>query len=145
VKTAKILAKSDEESCATGDDFKYTPLLLAAANGRVDIARVLLENGASVGRTNHKAWTALHVAAFHGQLEVCRLLLEKGAEVNAIDLPKKNTPLHSAARNGYLSVVQLLVERGANVRTKNTDGQTASGVARLKGHPNVSSWLHKLY
>jgi ankyrin repeat protein len=145
VNAVKLFAKSAKDSCATNDDVQYTPLLLAAAIGRVDIVRVLLENGASVGRTNHKGWTALHVAAYHGQLEVCRLLLDRGAYINAVTWRKKKSPLQSAARTGHLSVVQLLVERGANVRYKNADGQTASGLARIKNHHYVSSWLHKQY
>jgi ankyrin repeat protein len=145
VNAVKFVAKSAKSSCATNDDVQYTPLTLAAAIGRVDIVRVLLDSGADVEITNHKGWTPLHIAAFHGQLEVCRSLLENGAEVNAVTLRKKNSPLHSAARNGHLSVVQLLVESGANVKYKNADGQTASGLARIKNHTYVSSWLHNHY
>jgi ankyrin repeat protein len=76
---------------------------------------------------------------------VCRLLLDKRAYINAVTLRNRNTPLHSAARTGHLSVVQLLVERGANVRLKNGDGQTASGLARVKGHSYVSNWLNRFY
>jgi ankyrin repeat protein len=140
-----FFAKSAKDSCATNDDVQYTPLQLAAAIGRVDLVHVLLDSGASVGRTNHKGWTPLHVAAFHGQLEVCRLLLDNGANINAVTSRKMNTPLHSAAENGHLSVVQLLVQRGADTGYRNGDGETASSLARGKGHSHVSNWLHRYY
>jgi ankyrin repeat protein len=145
VNAVKLFAKSAKYSCATNDDIQYTPLQLAAAIGRVDIVRVLLDSGASVGRTNHKGWTALHVAAFHGQLEVCRLLLDRGAYINAVTWRKKYSPLHSAARKGHLSVVKLLVERGVNIRHKNADSLSARALAQNNGHTKVASWLQNQY
>jgi serine/threonine-protein phosphatase 6 regulatory ankyrin repeat subunit B len=142
VNTAKLLFKSTKDSCTTNDEVHYTPLMFAAANGRVDLVRALLDSGASVERTNEKGWTPLHVAAFHGHLEVCRLLLDWEAEVNPVTKRKRNSPLHSAARNGHLSVVRLLVEEGANVELRNLDGQTAKDLARIKGHGFVADWLN---
>jgi ankyrin repeat protein len=53
-----------------------TPLINSAANGRLEVVRVFLENGGNVGNTNKYRRTALHKAALNGHLEVCRLLLD---------------------------------------------------------------------
>jgi ankyrin repeat protein len=42
----------------------------------------------------------------------------------------KYNPLHWAALAGHLSVRKLLVLRGAGIKLKNSNGQTASDVAR---------------
>jgi ankyrin repeat protein len=145
VNTVKILIRSVKDNCTTDDKAHYTPLMFAAANGRVDLLRVLLESGANLESTNTNHYSALHAAAFNGHLDVCRLLLDSGAKVNRVTKRKRSTPLHSAAMKGHLSVVKLLVEKGANIRLKNRNGQTASDVARVNRHRNVADWLKKQF
>jgi ankyrin repeat protein len=136
----KILFKCTNDSCTTDDQYHHTPLIYAAANGRVEVVRVLLEGGVNVERINANQRTALHKAAFFGHLEVCRLLLDWEAKVDPVD-KFKHTPLHWAAKAGNLSVVKLLVERGADVRLKNNKGLTASESARSVGKADVAEWL----
>ena len=138
--TAKILVNCTKDSCTYDGTTFNTPLIYAAANGHVEVVRVLLEGGASAERTNVNQWTALHEAAEYGYLEVCRLLLDWGAKVDPLDI-WRNTPLHYAARSGHLSVVKLLVERGADVRLKNKYGQTAREIARSTRNKDVADWL----
>jgi ankyrin repeat protein len=140
VSTAKKWVNCSHESCTTDDRDRYTPLIHAAANGHVEVVRVLLEGGANVQRANFNQRTALHLAAWYGHLAVCRLLLDRGAKVDAVD-KWKDTPLHDAARLGQLSVVKLLVERGADVRLKNSKVQTARDMAWINGKVAVKNWL----
>ncbi len=56
-----------------------TPLSTAAVYNRVDIARMLLKNGAKVEATNEDGNTPLHVAAFFCHAEMIQLLLDNGA------------------------------------------------------------------
>jgi ankyrin repeat protein len=140
----KILVETAHDNCTTDDDdVQYTPLMLAAANGRVDLVQVLLDGGANIETRNPHGWTSLHVAAFQGHLEVCRKLLDSGAEVNPVSYGKKNSPLHSAARNGHLPVVKLLVGKGASTRLRNRNGKTAGALARRKGYSYVARWLSR--
>ena len=129
VNRTKILVKYASENCTEDDEHRDTPLMYAAANGHVEVLRVLLEGGANADRSNADRRTALHFAAWNGELEVCRLLLDKGAKVDPVD-EWRDTPLHDATLTGRLSVVKLLVERGAHVGVRKNDGQTASDVAR---------------
>jgi peptidoglycan/LPS O-acetylase OafA/YrhL len=71
-----------------------TPLAWAAMLGDTDLAKVLLDGGASVKATNGDGWTPLHSAAFLGRAKVIALLLEHGADANALSLAGK-TPLET--------------------------------------------------
>ena len=139
----KILFNCTTDNCTTDDQYRHTPLILAALNNNVEVVRVLLEGGVNVEKANANQVTALHYAAYFGYLEVCRLLLDWRAKVDPLDWLKE-TPLHDAARSGQLSVAKLLVERGADVRLKNDKGQTASDMARSKGKTYVAEWLDLL-
>ncbi len=58
----------------------YTPLMLAAADGRVDVVRLLISRHASINehnRTDHR--TALAVAAANAHDEIAQILREAGA------------------------------------------------------------------
>jgi ankyrin repeat protein len=133
------LVNCTDDNCTTDDDYRNTPLILAAYKGHVEVVRVLLEGGANVEGTNKYQWTTLHRAAYKGHLDVCHLLLDWGAKVDPVDWVKE-TPLHFAACYGYLSVVKLLVEKGAD-GLKNENGKTASDIARILRHSDVADWL----
>ena len=72
------------------------PLLVAAAFGRLEAARLLIENGANVNAKSNDGATALHGAAFFCHTEMVELLVAKGAEVNAKN-NKGETPLDAVA------------------------------------------------
>ncbi|MBC8869960.1 MAG: ankyrin repeat domain-containing protein [Planctomycetes bacterium] len=73
-----------------------TPLLVAAAFGRLEAARTLIEKGANVNAKSNDGATALHGAAFFCHTEMVKLLLVKGAEVDAKN-KKGETPLDAVA------------------------------------------------
>src|SRR5438094_871642 len=74
----RLLTEGVDPNAADGEG--RTVLMLAAASGQNEIARVLLEQGAEVDRRRPEGATALHAAASQGHTEMVRLLLEAGAD-----------------------------------------------------------------
>ena len=105
---------------------------MAAQEGQVGVARLLLEHGAPAGATDRAGWSAFHYAANHrwatwrgdvsGQLEVLELLASHGANVDAGDR-EGYTCTHSAAQSGKCEILRLLKRLGAR-----PDAVTARGV-----------------
>jgi ankyrin repeat protein len=69
-----------------------TPLMLAARDGHVELARVLADAGADVNAAAGDGKTALAVAIFNGNYEVASFLVDRKADVNAADA-QRFTPL----------------------------------------------------
>jgi ankyrin repeat protein len=69
-----------------------TPLMFAARDGRVDLARILVGAGADVNAGAGDGKTALALAIFNGNYEVASFLVERKADVNQADA-QRFTPL----------------------------------------------------
>ena len=75
----------DKASGRDRNKFRFTALMMAAANGHTAIVRDLIQKGAEVGARNDRGNVALIDAARFGHTETVRLLLDYGAEINARD------------------------------------------------------------
>lgn len=64
---------------------KRTPLHIACGRAKVEIAELLLQNGANVNQVDVSGLAALHHDASIGDTEVIKLLLRHGA-----DIPQKD-------------------------------------------------------
>ena len=144
----KELLKADPKlaTCCSGEARLYesgifhwlyvgdTPLHLAAAGYRVEIAQVLLTAGADANAaTNHRESAPLHYAAdgyitgpawdANRQVKTIRCLLAAGADANAQD---KNGagPLHRAVRTRCAAAVRCLLKAGGDPALKNKNGST---------------------
>jgi hypothetical protein len=87
VNRTKIWVKYASENCTTSDQYRSTPLTVAAASGSVEVVQVLLESGAKAERTDFLRHTALHNAAWN-DLDVCRLLPDWGLKVDPVEMSK---------------------------------------------------------
>jgi ankyrin repeat protein len=86
------------------------PLYLAAGEGRLDVVRYLLDQGADVNAREQFGDTALTEAVFNGQLAAAKELLLRGAEVNAIG--DGGTALDIALNRNQTAIADLLKHRG---------------------------------
>ncbi|KAI8796396.1 ankyrin repeat protein [Biomphalaria glabrata] len=100
------------------------PLIKATVKNKVNIAKVLLDGGASPDVRCPKGLTALMYAAQRDFTDMISLLLQQGASVNA-ETPEGRSVLMFAAMNGCEESVRLLLAHGADVHLKDKHGETA--------------------
>lgn len=112
----------------------------AAAEGKVECARLLLGAGATVSAANNEGKTPLHHAALYGHVGVVRLLLDSAAVVDARTIDGV-TPLMLAAFNNHAEIVSVLAGKGAVVDALNGNRSSALHVASYKGHADAVTAL----
>ncbi len=126
----------------------------AVGEGRIEITKMLLKNGADpsqaprilddgsemsrllkahgvpskdINAQNHMGWPPL-VYACRGDKgehpEEVQRLLQLGADINVRNY-KGKTALHCAAKAGFLKVIHLLIEKGALIDAPDNNGETA--------------------
>jgi ankyrin repeat protein len=86
------------------------PLFLASGEGRLDVVRYLLDQGADVNAAEQFGDTALTEAVFNNQFATAKELLFRGAEVNAIG--DGGTALDIAINRNNAAMADLLRHRG---------------------------------
>ncbi len=131
-----------------------TPLHLAAALDRLDMARLLLSRDADVNADTNNyifVYTPLHEAAKQNSSRVAKLLISSGADVNAGRYLKNKqwadlysyTPLFQAVRVNHLELARILLENGAdpNISAHPSTGKTPLRLARSKGYSKLIELL----
>ena len=108
-----------------------TPLVIAAALGKLESIRLLVERGVDTHVDDDKA---LRIAAENGHLDVVRFLVEHDADVHA----QEDYALRLSAANGHLDVVRFLVEHDADVHAQEDEALRASAA---NGHLDVVRFL----
>lgn len=123
----------------------YHPLTLSINQNKIEIAELLLENGADINIQGDYG-TPLHA--------LCNLDVEKTGlnllrlskndiNPNALD-QQEDTPLHYAARNNHFHLVRKLVKAGANVNAIDTPWQdTPIFNAAYEGNFKIVKYLFK--
>jgi len=114
-----------------------SPLMFAALNGHLALAKKLIDKEADVNKTG---WTPLHYAATNGHVEIMRLLLENNAFVDA-ESPNGTTPLMMAAQYGTGDAVKLLLDEGAQSQQTNKQGLMALDFAQRASRPDAIKLL----
>jgi ankyrin repeat protein len=117
-----------------------TPLMVAAAQGFLVVAEMLVKYGASVHTTGARQMTALHEASANGKTAIAKYFLSLGAEVDAVTTDGV-TPLMCAAAWGNIEVTTLLLESGADWAKTDRTGATASDIAREKGEDDTADLI----
>ncbi|MCR4822851.1 MAG: ankyrin repeat domain-containing protein [Treponema sp.] len=128
VRTADLLSAQDISGA--------TPLHEAVRYGRVDIARLLLKNGAKVNAMDSIGKTPiLLIIPEAAQKDMYPLLLQYKANVNQKDM-YGDTVLHVATMaNAPVNTLSLLVSNGALINERNKEGVTPLCLAIETKHP----------
>ena len=114
-----------------------TALNAALAKGELEIAEILLQNGANVNAVDLSGKSSLQRATEAGHSTIVDLLLKHKADVNLQESKECWTPLHVTAWTGKLNICQLLLKHGADVAKKTGMGITALHLASGSGHLGV--------
>lgn len=123
-------------------DLPPLPLLhLAAQEGFLPAAEILLSYGADLELPDSSLRTPLAIAAAEGRSDMTKYLLSKGASVDTLD-SHGWTPIMLAAARQSLDVVQILESHGANTTQLDAQGRTLLHLSVAFG--NSPSVFHHL-
>ena len=136
-KSALVLAKHPQTRVNDPNSLGETPLMLAAINNQLELAKVLIERGADV---NKPGWTPLHYAATRGHREMMRLLLDHEAYIDS-ESANGTTPLMMAAYYASPLAVKLLLEEGADPVLVNHGNASALDMALPKDHQQSAMYI----
>ncbi|XP_023333094.1 serine/threonine-protein phosphatase 6 regulatory ankyrin repeat subunit C [Eurytemora carolleeae] len=128
----------------------WSPLLLAAKNGHMNLVKIFLDNNARVDVFDQEARSALHLASESGSEEIAEMLLNKNAYINS-KTKAGWTPLHYAADKGFSNMINTYVTKhnatidilsmkkilGAGVDTTDEYGQKPIHLAAQSDQPEV--------
>ncbi|KAL0934084.1 NACHT and ankyrin domain-containing protein [Colletotrichum truncatum] len=109
-----------------------TPLSWASQEGRLGIAKALVEAGAEINEVDPKGHTPLRRASIKGHEAVASFLVGKGADMDSRD-DREHTALSWAIREGKEAVMRFLIEKGADINTRDKDGYTSLSWASKNG------------
>ncbi len=149
-----------QELLAALDDHKDDPrtraqrrqraFLWACEFGRVDTARVLLDDGADIAAQGGDGQTGLHLAAIGGHTATVRLLIEHGAPFdieNAWGGNPLNNVLWAAVHHDphvdYATVIEALITAGAPVEPGSTAWWRTQPVLVPASKDRVAHWLEQ--
>ncbi len=118
--TLELIESGANINATTDEQYKETPLMLAAYWNEKEIVKLLLSKGANINILDNFGWNALMYAVVESNTEIIYILLSEGSEVNTIrssqnkdKWPEGATPLSIAEEMGNNTIINLLIEAGA--------------------------------
>ncbi|KAL9001457.1 MAG: hypothetical protein Q9169_000032 [Polycauliona sp. 2 TL-2023] len=124
------------QRAAHGSDIVRSPLQEACQYGHVDIARLLLANGAFLEHTSfggHTAFTMLWLQSSlqFSKVDFLRILLAYSPLASVLDASKPGGPFACAAMKGNAEELELLMSSGVRMEDRaNTNARIASQVIK---------------
>ena len=113
---ASLLLYAGANVKATTRINNYTPLLLAAREGRAAVIEPLVKAGADVNGKTANGTTPLMFAAASGSVETVDALVASGADVNVVDGVRGLTAAMYAAASDRAAVLGALAAHGADLK-----------------------------
>uniref|UniRef100_A0A8D0GQK8 Ion transport domain-containing protein n=1 Tax=Sphenodon punctatus TaxID=8508 RepID=A0A8D0GQK8_SPHPU len=103
----------------------------------VEIAKMLVEHGATLDFQNAEGQTPLHLGAWEGDEALLKFFALCKASPNIADKMERS-PLHIAVERGHTHIVEFLTEKfHSDVLARTKDGSTLMHVAAECGHPDT--------
>jgi len=136
----KKLIREDPNCVNVSDVDGYTPLHRASYNNRIEVAKLLIANGANIAAQTIDGWQPIHSAAQWGNVHIVRLLMSSGADINARS-NGNNTPFHLAVtRPSNRPLIEyMLFSDEVDIEAKNDASDTPFDICKR------NSRLYKLW
>lgn len=118
-----------------------TSILLRRGEGRLGVARLLIEEGADVNAKNSGCWPNWWAAAIQRH----QVVLKDLTQIPGADIDGKNsdgwTALMYAARARNMKMTELLIASGADLEMRDNKGRTARDIAEELGAEETAAKL----
>ncbi|KAL3877330.1 hypothetical protein ACJMK2_035060 [Sinanodonta woodiana] len=144
ISVVKLLLQSDKkqvkELLEAKEMFGDTPLMLACAQGHLEVTDVLIKAGSDLFARNQDEEMAIHHAAKKGHTEVIKHLHDAGVDLNIVSA-WGYTPILYAAMNNQIEALKYIVNNGADINTACHAKKTALHYAAAKGCDEMVRFL----
>jgi ankyrin repeat protein len=129
----------------SSNEQKYTPIMAASHDGRLENIQILADRGADINAVADDGFTALTNAVQHSTIETVKLLVSLGANVNHIT-DSGFTLLMIAPYNNYpptdkAELVAYLLSVGVDKNIKDSGGLLAADHAERKSCDDLNELL----
>ncbi len=110
VNGVKFFAKAGPASINQKNFGGATALHIAAREGNLEIAKILIESGANINAADNEGWTPLMRSSLAAKRDIVELLLSKNAQAELLNSSKESAIFH-AASSDCNDCLGLLFER----------------------------------
>ena len=126
----KIISIQGTVHVNIADNNGVTPLCLAIDRNKIEIAKLLVANGANPNFWVGNGESPLSRAIFEKSLEMVEFLVENGAKINALD-GDGYLPFHDTVTTSGAKMMKYFLQIGAPLNLRNVDGNNAMEIALM--------------
>lgn len=141
----KILLENGLDANHVIKELSMSLLVYSVYSNEVEIATLLLRNGANVNSNDLDGCFALHVASRRNRYVLVSILINAGSNIDEQTSIFKDTPLHLACIYSAYEALCLLAEKGASLTIVNSGGLTPVQEASERCHKKECCSYHKEY
>ncbi|KAJ3484982.1 hypothetical protein NLG97_g6919 [Lecanicillium saksenae] len=117
-----------------------TAAFLAAAKGKTEVMKVLLNCNADIEKGDKNGWTTIFAACRCGQIDVVKLLLGAGANLS-VKAAGGYTALHVAMMSGVSAIVEMLLDNGMDMAVVNQQSIDPAFIVFVSIHNHMPQLL----